>query len=224
MTDRSDGTLDRIQFDDAGSTHPTLNRFLGMQIRERRTRLGMTIADLGQATGLSTSNLSKIETGIVSPSLQSIAAIAGAISMPIHQLFHGYDDEGTLIHVPHETGLKVQTPRNDTGMLCELLVTSAGQLRGFQPYVVTLENPIDNSSAIAHSGTQFVYVLEGVIIYRYGRRLITLGTGDSLIFDTGTPHGPAAIETDGARYVCVLMDAQVMESVRAARSGKRPVG
>jgi transcriptional regulator with XRE-family HTH domain len=200
----------------------SLNQFVGAQIRERRMRLGMTIADLAQATGLSTSNLSKIETGIVSPSLQSISAIAAAISLPVHQLFQGYDDEGHMIHVPHETGLNVQQAPNGSGMICELLVTSAGQLRGFQPYVVTLENPLENHSSHAYDGTQFVYVLDGTILYSYGRRQIKLLPGDTLIFDASVPHGPLAIEGDQAKFVCVLLDAQVLESVRAARNAKRP--
>lgn len=202
----------------------SLNQFVGAQIRERRMRLGMTIADLATATGLSTSNLSKIETGIVSPSLQSVSAIASAVSLPVHQLFQGYDDEGHMIHVPHGTGLNVQQAPNGTGMICELLVASAGQLRGFQPYVVTLENPIENHASHAYDGTQFAYVLDGSIVYAYGRREIRLLPGDTLIFDASVPHGPLAVEGDTARYVCVLLDAQVLESVRAARNAKRPLG
>lgn len=207
---------------EADDAQRSLNQFVGAQIRERRMRLGITIADLARATGLSTSNLSKIETGIVSPSLQSISSIAAAISLPVHQLFQGYDDEGHMIHVPHGTGLNVQQAPNGSGMICELLVASAGQLRGFQPYVVTLENPIENHASHAYDGTQFAYVLEGRIVYAYGRRQIELLPGDTLIFDASVPHGPLAIEGDRAKYVCVLLDAQVLESVRSARNAKRP--
>ena len=71
-----------------------VSAFVGLQIRERRRFLGMTISELGQACGISISNLSKIETGSVSPSLQSLDAIARAITLPIHTLFKGFDDEG----------------------------------------------------------------------------------------------------------------------------------
>ena len=224
MTIQIDIADDAVVAAQASSPLPSLNGFVGMQMRERRKRLGMTIAEMAQATGLSTSNLSKIEIGTVSPSLQSLAAIAQAISVPVHELFKGFDDEGSLIHVLSGTGFQMQQANKQSGMECELLLTSPGQLPGFQPYIVTLTAPVDNTSAIAYSGTQLIYMLEGSMIYRYGQRLVTLHTGDTIIFDASTPHGPISVEGTKARYFCTLLNTQILEAIRPERSQQKPLG
>ncbi len=56
-----------------------LRRELGRQIRLARTRRGWTLKDLSEASGVSVSQLSSVERGTHLPSLESLAAIAGAL-------------------------------------------------------------------------------------------------------------------------------------------------
>ena len=53
---------------------------------------------------------------------------------------------------------------------------------------------MDDASEIfptfSHPGQEFIYILEGEILYRHGNKLYHLEQGDSLFFDSGIPHGP----------------------------------
>lgn len=179
--------------------------FVGLQIRERRRFLGMTISELAQASGVSISNLSKIETGQVSPSLQSLNAIAQAISSPIHTLFHGFDDEGTLFHIPKGKGMVMGRPGKSGGHTYELLANNTGQVNDFQPFLVTLEEQSKQRATFTQTGMEFLYMLNGDMQYRYGTRVLDVEEGDSLIFDGRTPHGPERIIRAPARFLAIQM-------------------
>lgn len=196
----NESTIESAQTED----EMDITAFVGLQIRERRRFLGMTISELNHACGISISNLSKIETGVVSPSLQSLNAISQALNLPIHSLFKGYDDEGSLFHVPNGKGMIMARPGKSGGHTYELLANNSGQVAAFTPYLVTLEEQSKQRATFTHSGTEFLYMLKGSMEYRYGTRIIDVKPGDTLIFDGRTPHGPEKITKSPAKFLAVL--------------------
>ena len=196
--------------EDEGGQKPTeepldITGFVGLQIRERRRFAGMTIAEMSRACDISISNLSKIENGQVSASLQSLSAIAQALSTPVHALLQGFDDEGTLFHIPAGKGLLVGRPGKSGGHSYELLANNEGQLSGFTPYLVTLEEQSKQRATFTHAGMEFIHMLSGGMQYRYGTRLVDVQEGDSLILDARTPHGPERILRSPGRYLALIM-------------------
>ena len=183
-----------------------VSAFVGLQIRERRRFLGMTISELAQASGVSISNLSKIENGQVSPSLQSLNAIAQALSTPIHTLFRGFDDEGTLFHVPASKGMVMARPGKSGGHTYELLANNTGQNTALQPFLVTLDEQSKQRATFTANGTEFLYMLSGAMQYRYGTRILDVEEGDALIFDSRTPHGPEKILRSPGRFLAVITE------------------
>ncbi len=187
-------------------THgPQLLKFVGMQVRERRRFLGMTISDLSAASGISMSNLSKVETGHVSPSLTSLEAIATALGVSVSWLFQGYKDEGFLVQIPKGKGLITERPGKSGGHVFELLSNNTGQVQSLQPYLITLNEDGPQRASFSNRAMEFVYVLSGVFTYRYGTRILELSQGDALIFDGRTSHGPEEIKDGPAQYLAVLI-------------------
>jgi quercetin dioxygenase-like cupin family protein len=60
---------------------------------------------------------------------------------------------------------------------------------GLEPFMVTLE-PLSDSgeTPIVHTGLEFVYCLDGCIVYEVEGEIFTLLTGDSLLFEAHLPH------------------------------------
>ena len=52
--------------------------------------------------------LSKIENGQTSPSLGTIAALAGALEVPVTALFRGLEEEHDAIYVPAGQGIDIE--------------------------------------------------------------------------------------------------------------------
>ena len=68
----------------------TLERALGGQVRTLRRHNDLSVSDLAGAAGISTGMLSKIENGQISPSLATLQAIAGALSVPLSGRFAAF--------------------------------------------------------------------------------------------------------------------------------------
>ena len=65
----------------------TLARTLGARLREERHRIGMSLRELGAASGLSTTTVHQIESGRGSPSLATLQALASTLGVPLGALF-----------------------------------------------------------------------------------------------------------------------------------------
>lgn len=59
----------------------------GERIRERRRKQGMSQEDLARAAGRTTSTIQKVELGIVTPRVDTAAAIAKALGVTLLDLF-----------------------------------------------------------------------------------------------------------------------------------------
>src|SRR5262249_38396234 len=87
---------------------PTLEEALGRRIKHLRNSHGLPGAEFAAAASISASMLSKIETGQISPSLQTLQSIAQALSVPIGNLFseHGRHHQDCSF-VPAGTGVTI---------------------------------------------------------------------------------------------------------------------
>ena len=56
-----------------------------------------------------------------------------------------------------------------------------------------------------HPGLKFVYLLSGEVRYRYGSKVVAMGTGDSLLFDATALHGIEAIGNEPLTYLSVVL-------------------
>lgn len=65
------------------TTEKRLEVAIGREVRTLRKQRGITVADLGEATGLSAGMLSKIENGLTSPSLTTLQSLAHALGVSI---------------------------------------------------------------------------------------------------------------------------------------------
>lgn len=70
-----------------------MNPTIGERIREIRQLRKLTQDDLEERTGLVRSYISRIETGITEPALESIEKLARSLDVPLWYLFYGTDEE-----------------------------------------------------------------------------------------------------------------------------------
>lgn len=178
---------------------------IGRQVRELRKRQRMTGADLAGKTGLSVGMLSKIENGVISPSLNTISALADALCVPLVQLFSGYEETRGCMHVKAGEGAEIEREGTRAGHQYNLLGHIGSNNSGVvvEPYLITLD---ENShfQTFQHEGIEFLYILEGKVNYRHGDKSYLLEEGDALFFDSDAPHGPEEILSMPLRYLSVI--------------------
>jgi quercetin dioxygenase-like cupin family protein len=74
-----------------------------------------------------------------------------------------------------------------------------------EPFIVTLEpNAGSGATSIVHTGHEFVYCLQGRIIYTVEEHPYLLEPGDSLLFESHLPHRWQNIDSGSSQALLVL--------------------
>ena len=179
---------------------------IGRRVKELRMRARMTGSELGQQTGLSAGMLSKIENGMISPSLNTLQSLAHALRVPLTQLFSGFEEEHGCVHIKAGEGVEVDRAGTRAGHQYTLLGHIGSNDTGVvvEPYMITLTTESDRFPTFQHRGMEFLYVIDGVVDYRHGDKLYRLEPGDSLLFDSDAPHGPEGLVQLPARFLSII--------------------
>jgi transcriptional regulator with XRE-family HTH domain len=179
---------------------------IGREVRAFRKKLGITVADLAQATSLSLGMLSKIENGITSPSLTTLQALSHALGVPVTAFFRRFEEERAAVFVKAGEGLEIERRGTRAGHQYNLLGHVGANTSGVvvEPYLITLSANSDVFPTFQHEGMEFLYMLEGEVVYRHGSHLFRMLPGDSLFFDADAPHGPEELTKLPIRYLSII--------------------
>lgn len=78
--------------------------------------------------------------------------------------------------------------------------------RRMQPFEITVGPKLESEMHFTeHSGQEFIYCVEGVLEVRLGDDAFEMNPGDSLYFDSHTPHAMRAVGHEPARFIDVIL-------------------
>lgn len=179
---------------------------LGRTARRLREGQNLTLADVAQRADISSAMLSRLETGRVSPSLETIVALSQALGVTASALMQrvGTDDGGAQLI---RAGEGMETVRSGTrrGHTYQLLAAQRGPRKIFEPFLVTLNDKSEVFPGFQHPGMEFIHILSGVIHYRHGRHTYVLRPGDTLTFRGDVAHGPERLEKVPIRMLSLII-------------------
>src|SRR5512139_30819 len=179
---------------------------VGQNVRRLRQERGVTLSDLAASAGISLAMLSRLEKGDVSPSLETLVALAEALGTGAASLLKveaAQQSDAQL--VPKGEGLEVVRRGTRRGHTYHLLASDRGPKRVFEPYLVTLTDKSELFPEFDHPGVEFIHVLEGSLRYRHGPESYLLKPGDSLTFRGDVPHGPDKLLKLPVRMLSVII-------------------
>ena len=179
---------------------------IGHEVRAFRKKLGITVADLAATTNISLGMLSKIENGITSPSLTTLQALSHALGVPLTSFFRRFEEDRNAVFVKAGEGVDVERRGTRAGHQYNLLGYIGSNTAGVvvEPYLITLSENSDVFPTFQHDGMEFLYMLEGEVVYRHGSNLFRMLPGDSLFFDADAPHGPDELAKLPIRYLSII--------------------
>lgn len=183
-----------------------VGRQLGSVARRVRESQDLTLTDVASSAGISAGMLSRLETGHVTPSLETLVALAGALGVRPALLLQqvGGDQEGAQ-RVPAGQGLEVVRRGTRRGHTYHLLAAQRGPRKSFEPFLVTLTDRSEVFPGFQHPGTEFIYLLAGSLTYRHGSHSYPLEVGDSLSFRGDVPHGPETLGRVPIRMLSIII-------------------
>lgn len=181
-----------------------LNAVIAQRVREHRQQLGLTLAQLADASGISKGMLSKIENGQAAPSLGTLARVAAAVNVPVTSLFRGLEEEHDALYVPAGRGIEIVKEGTRVGHRYQLLGSMRGAHKRMEPLLITLTEQSEVFPLFQHPGTEFIFMLEGTMEYGHGDARYRLRKGDALQFDGEIPHGPTRLTRTPIRFLSVI--------------------
>ncbi|CAN7498094.1 XRE family transcriptional regulator [Variovorax sp. LjRoot84] len=177
---------------------------LGEQIKALRVACGASGGELARRCGISSSLLSRVERGLVSPSVETLNRIAQGLDVPLSRFFSDQRSRTDLSFVPAGHGIMVERIGAVADYRYELLGHLLSGNLFVEPYLVTLQPQARPYTSFQHPGLKFLYLMSGSVSYRYGGKLLKLGRGDALLFDASALHGVEAIIEAPVSYLAIV--------------------
>jgi transcriptional regulator with XRE-family HTH domain len=178
-----------------------LVKCLGLEIKKIRKSRLLTVTELTELAGLSSGFLSKIENGVISPPLNTLKRLAGALDVSVPDLFFEGDNHKIATFVPAGRGVKVRQRGSQKSEEKKLLGRGISEGISFESFITTID---EVSAPNLYAGTFFLHMLEGCMDYSYDTVTYTLTSGDSLFFDAEAVHGPKKIIEKPVCFLSVI--------------------
>ncbi len=146
---------------------------VGQRLHELRALRGLSMRALAKLSGLNINTLSLIENERTSPSVSTLQQLAQSLQVPITDFFQTNHDNQELVHQKQGNRQRISF---EHGAMEDL---AAGMPHfGAEPLIVTLYPGADSGkNPIVHTGREFVYCIEGQVIYTVNAAGVSVGTG-----------------------------------------------
>lgn len=149
------------------------------RLRQLRRRRGLTLAQVAEATGISVSTLSRLESGSRRPALDVLLPLAQAYQVPLDHLVGAPESGDPRIH---------PRPVQRRDMVYIPLSRRVGGVHAFK-LILPGQRSAPSTQLRTHEGTEWMYVLSGQARLLLGDSTTVLAPGETVEFDSHVPHG-----------------------------------
>ena len=161
-------------------------KIVGINVKNLRKEKDLSLRGLASKVGVSASLISQLETGKVAPSLETLKKIATALDSTVSALV------GENIVQTNNPFLR-KADRKSLNSLKEgvqmFLLTSKDYNKQMEPLLFKLEpNASSGKDMYKHFGQEFVLIIKGTLEVMLNNVNYILRKGDSLYFNSSTPH------------------------------------
>ena len=177
---------------------------VGLALHKHRIVSGMSIRELGRASGVSSAMISRIENSQVSPSLSTLETLANTLSVPVVSFFQHTIQAADVQFVKSGQGLVSKRHTPDHTHNYEVLTNLSDSTLKFSAARVTLHRE-DNGTHPVYFGRGYVLitVVSGSCSYGCGGAAYEMEVGDCLGFDAQLKHGVAEVTSGSVTFVTV---------------------
>jgi transcriptional regulator with XRE-family HTH domain len=177
-----------------GDTDVDVLSGVGPRLRALRRAKTLTLADLASETGLTSSTLSRLENGVLRPTLEQLLPLARAHEVPLDDLVGAPQTGDPRIHL---------RPVTHQGMTFVPLTRRAGGIQAFKviyPPAAQWGAPRPRT----HEGYEWFYVLNGHVRFILGHQDLRLGPGEAAEFNTQVPHWIGSASENTAELLTLI--------------------
>ncbi|MGW3245018.1 helix-turn-helix domain-containing protein [Streptomyces sp. NPDC001070] len=189
---------------------PGVLNAVGPRLRWVRRSRGVTLAQVSEATGISLSTLSRLESGQRKPTLELLLPLAKTYGVQLDELVGAPPTGDPRIH---------PRPFTRRGQTFVPLTRHLGGLHAYKLILPPSKTPGVRPGQGTHEGYEWLYVLSGRLWLALGEHDLVLGAGEAAEFDTHTPHGFASAGPQPVEFLSLFGAQGERMHVRARPSG-----
>ncbi|MFD0985755.1 helix-turn-helix domain-containing protein [Methyloligella solikamskensis] len=191
---------------EAVSADAPIGQRIGDVLRRYRKNHNLTLSQLAAGANLSPATLSRIETGNIAASFESLERLCQAVGITLADLFAEVEQprgKAQLLKPDQQT--KVTRSGSVHGHVYKLLSYSRGPDRPYESFFITMDKDSDIYPRFRHPGTEIIYMLSGSMDYRYGEEIYRLDPGDAFTFAAHIEHGPERLHSEEIALLCTII-------------------
>ena len=185
---------------------------VALRIRELREIMGYSVEEMAQLTDITGDQYLEYEKGAMDLPFTFLHKCARVLGVELIQLLEGHSPRLSSYTITRKDGGLV-TAREDGIMIQNMAALFRNKIA--TPYWVTYtyseelqDQPIRTTS---HGGQEFDLVVSGSMKIRVGNHTEILHEGDSIFYDSSTPHGMIAIDGRNCVFLAMIMAADENE-------------
>jgi len=182
------------------------------RIREMRNVMGLSVEDVARVAQISPEQYKMYESGREDLPFSFIYSCARAFNMELTELLEGNNARLSSYTITRH-GMGLLTAKEDGIELRNLAPLFRKKLS--EPLWVTYEYseelqnlPIHTS---VHNGQEFDYIVSGQLKVKVGGHVTVLNEGDSIYYDSSTPHGMIATGGKDCIFIAVILPGEKSE-------------
>ena len=164
---------------------------VGCEVRRWRRTRGLTLAEVGERSGLNIGYLSQIENEKAAPSLDALVSIAAALDVPAAWLLLDSSPAPRVVRAAERPTFGDAITEVDGGTSRDLSILEA------------VVGPGDRTGVHTHTGDEHHVILEGRFRMTQGERVYELGPGDYLAWDPSVPHDVECLGPEPGRVLMI---------------------
>jgi transcriptional regulator with XRE-family HTH domain len=177
------------------------NLNIGDRIKMLRITQKRTMQEVAEASDLSKSMISKIESNKTIPSVAALVKIAKSLGTSISSLL---EQEGFLNAIM-TTRQKAEENLTATDKGYSIYPYASGyHEKKMQPFLFVARKGEVAPHALSHEGEEFIFIIKGKMKMRVGEVEYLLNTGDSLYFNSVQRHGIMPV-SDEVTYLDIFV-------------------
>lgn len=178
---------------------------IGKRLRQIRQDHGLNLKQLAEATGLSSSFLSRIENGNTIPSISTLQIIADRLSVDVGYIFKSDKDDGFILSREGSRKIRHAERGSKGDVTYEVELLAEGFKNPYmEPIVATIvARDHERLETVQHGGQELLFVLDGKIKMTVGKEDFIMRKGDAVYYDGDLPHKATSLSKKPARTLNV---------------------
>jgi len=193
---------------------------LGRRIRAARLARRLTLEEVVTRADFTVSWLSKLENGLLAPSLEGLVRLGEVLECGIEELVAGLSARPQYVVTRNGEGQADNGRGSRNGLSVERLAGSWWG-RAIEPAILHVAGTSTRKAPESHAGERFLHVLDGDLKIHYGEELIVLAPGDSVYLDAAIPHTLAPAGRGGVKVLSVSFDPSLNGQAQSAGKGRQ---